>query len=355
MSALPPQIVVDLTQDLRAYWRERMRQHISDLYAGVRLSKLPEDLRTYEHLMWLDRPDTVIEIGTQYGGSALWFRDRLRVLQSYGLIGEPRVITLDVDQAAARSHLRQADAAYEESIHVLEDDVRDPAVATRVAQLIGARCFVVEDSAHEYDTTLAALTSFAGFVSPGGYFVVEDGSVDIETLRIAEDWPRGVLPAVRDWLQTAQGREFVVRRDLELYGITSHPNGFLQRVGKESSEPEEDAAVVPHPLETAAVGVDTLAERQLAEAVRRIADLEEDIQVRERANGVRIAELDRALREANGAAESARAAAQSAREEAQALGTRLADQHQVLADVFDSWSWRLTKPLRAAKRLLVRS
>ena len=58
-------------------------------------------------------------------------------------------------------------------------------------------CFVVEDSAHTYETTLAALGSFARFVPQGGFFVVEDGCVDIEEMRLAPDWPRGVLPAMR--------------------------------------------------------------------------------------------------------------------------------------------------------------
>jgi cephalosporin hydroxylase len=88
---------------------------------------------------------------------------------------------------------------------------------------------VVEDSAHTYDTTLSALTGFARFIAPGGYFVVEDGCVDIEEMRLSADWPRGVLPAVKEWLGTAEGRKFMVRRDLERYGLSCHPYGFLQR------------------------------------------------------------------------------------------------------------------------------
>jgi hypothetical protein len=38
-----------------------------------------------------------------------------------------------------------------------------------------------------------------------------------------------VLPAIAEWLQTPAGAEFTVREDLELYGITSHPGGYLQR------------------------------------------------------------------------------------------------------------------------------
>ncbi len=227
--ALPAPTRIDLDQGMRSYWLDRARQHTSDSYAGVPLSKFPEDLRVYEHLLWADRPDTVIEIGTHCGGSALWFRDRLRVLEAYGLVVDTRVVTIDLDAGPARHALGQADPAYAGTIHLVEGDVRQPELLEAVEPLVGGRCFVVEDSAHEYDTTRAALERFSPFVAPGGYFVVEDGCVDIEEMRLADDWPRGVLPALGDWLATEQGGDFRVRRDLELYGITCHPGGFLQR------------------------------------------------------------------------------------------------------------------------------
>jgi cephalosporin hydroxylase len=89
---------------------------------------------------------------------------------------------------------------------------------------------VVDDSAHTSETTRAVLEGFSGFVPLGGYLIVEDGVVDIEELRLVEGWPRGVLPALRDWLDTPQGSCFTQRRDLERYGVTCHPQGFLQRV-----------------------------------------------------------------------------------------------------------------------------
>ncbi len=229
---LPPSVSADIEHDsLRAYWIARARQHTDDSYAGVRLAKFPEDLRVYEHLLWLDAPDTVIEIGTLAGGSALWFRDRLRILRSYGRIErEPRVISVDVDQSRALEVVPAADARYAEEITFLEHDVCDPATVEKVAALVapGARCFVIEDSAHVYATTAAALEGFARFVPPGGFLIVEDGCVDVDCMRM-DGWPRGVLPAVEDWLATPEGDAFSVRRDLELYGISCHPRGFLQR------------------------------------------------------------------------------------------------------------------------------
>jgi cephalosporin hydroxylase len=232
----PPAVAVDLTgSELRSYWLDRVAQHTQDSYAGVTLCKFPEDLRAYEHLLWDSAADTVIELGTYYGASALWLRDRLRALQSYGRIARPpQVISIDVDQSLARGAVGAADPSFADEIELVEGDVTDPALPERVAGLLrpGARCMVIEDSAHRFETTWAALTGFSGFVPAGGYFVVEDGCVDVEEMRPpGEDWPRGVLPALERWLSTPEGAAFEVRRDLEVYGLTCHPRGFLQRRG----------------------------------------------------------------------------------------------------------------------------
>jgi cephalosporin hydroxylase len=229
---LPPTVHADLADTVRDYWMARVAQHEFDWYAGVRLLKFPEDLRAYEHLIWASHASVVIELGARFGGSALWFRDRLRTLQSYGLIEQPFVLSIDIDPDLARAGVLQADPS-SDGIEVIGGDVTDPELPDRVAELVpdGASCLVIEDSAHVYETTLAALQGFTRFVRPGGFFVVEDGCVDIDELRLKPDWPRGVLPALTDWLATEQGRDFVVREDLELYGLSCHPSGFLQRIG----------------------------------------------------------------------------------------------------------------------------
>jgi cephalosporin hydroxylase len=223
---------LDLDATVREYWLERVARHKRDSYAGIRLAKFPEDLRVYEHLIWASKPNVVIELGTLCGGSALWFRDRLRTLAGYAEIGRPLVISIDLRIDQAREELRDADAVYEETIILLEGDVTDPDLPRQVEALLpdGARCLVTEDSAHVFETTIGALRGFARFVPENGFLVVEDGAVDYEEMRLRPDWPRGVLPAVREWLRTPEGRTFRVRRDLEIYGITSHPEGFLQRI-----------------------------------------------------------------------------------------------------------------------------
>jgi cephalosporin hydroxylase len=228
---LPPPVTVDLHAPALDYFKRRVGQSMFDTYAGIPMLKFPEDLRTYEHLLWSESVEVVIELGAQEGGSALWFRDRLRVLASYGRIRAPRVISVDLDISKARAHLSEIDPGYENEIILLAGDFLDPALRARVRGHVpaGASCLVIDDSAHTYETTLGALRGFAPLVKPGGFFVVEDGCVDVEEMRIHPDWPRGVLPAIREWLSTPEGRCFRQRRDLELYGISCHPCGFLQR------------------------------------------------------------------------------------------------------------------------------
>ena len=214
-------------------WRARAEQHTQDTYVGVPISKFPEDLRVYEHLLWIAAPEVVIEVGSQFGGSALWFRDRLNALAAYGRITAPRVIAVDIDIDLVRETLGRHHPDALGQIDLLAGDVLDPDLPGEVANLVvpGEPCLVIEDSAHVYDTTHAALAGFAQFVPPGGFFVVEDGCVDVEEMRIDPTWPRGVLPAVDDWLAGEEGRDFKRRPDLELYGLTCHPGGYLQRVG----------------------------------------------------------------------------------------------------------------------------
>lgn len=233
---LPPVVKRRLHSTVQEYWLQRVAQHTQDWYANVPISKFPEDLRVYEHLLWVSQANVVIELGTQYGGSTLWFRDRLRTLVAYGRIRDPLVISVDLDTEVARQRMASVDSPFE-SICLISGDLLDPDLPAIVERHVppDSACMVVEDSAHIYETTTAALRGFARFVPVGGFFVVEDGCVDIDEMRLRSDWPRGVLPALQAWLSTTDGRCFRVRSDLELYGISCHPGGFLQRVGPAQS------------------------------------------------------------------------------------------------------------------------
>lgn len=245
---LPEPIERDLDEAVTDYWRRRLAAvgPSSDSWAGVPLLKLPEDLRVYQHLLWESRADTVVELGAKWGGSLLWFRDQLRTFAGYGrLERDPAVIGVDLITAPARIVLDRAEPTWREQIALIQGDISASDTISRVRSELrpGARCLVVEDAAHTAEVTRAALDAFADLVPSGGFYVVEDGHVDLP--RLHPDGPPvlaqlgittgGVQRAISEWLETPAGRAFSRRPDLELYGITSNPGGYLQRRAGPSS------------------------------------------------------------------------------------------------------------------------
>ncbi len=207
---LPPTVTVELDTPAAEYFKDRARQSVFDTYAGIPMMKFPEDLRTYEHILFSRRVEVVLELGVQHGASTLWFRDRLRTLATYGYIKHPRVIGVDIDLSLAEENLSQVDRRYSREVKLIAGDLLDAGIVELVHEQVprGASCLVIDDSAHTRESSLGALNGFADLVQPGGFFVVEDGSVDVEEMRIHPDWPRGVSAGDRRMALDARGQRF---------------------------------------------------------------------------------------------------------------------------------------------------
>ncbi|MFZ0041181.1 MAG: CmcI family methyltransferase, partial [Solirubrobacteraceae bacterium] len=218
---------------LAGLWRARIVQQFRDTYAGIPISKFPEDLRTYEQIIWERAPQVVIEVGVQHGGSTLWLRDRLSDLQRYRSGPAPQVVGVDVDLGHARRNFSDLPGEATAGIALIEGDIAQPSVVEEVLSAVprDAEVFVIEDAQHDAATTLAALRALAPLIRTNGYYMVEDTCVDYEPLRLAEEWPRGCGAAVAQWLaEDPLGRRFERRPDLQAYGLTCHPGGLLRRV-----------------------------------------------------------------------------------------------------------------------------
>lgn len=138
--------------------------HLQD-HRGVPVWKLAYDLDRYADVMVASRPDVVVECGTMWGGSALWFED-------HGV----DVITIDMEPGpiypAARARCERTTWISGSSIN--------PAIVARVAKLVaGRRVMVSLDSDHSSSHVMSEIELYGPLVSPGCYLVVEDGIFDL--------------------------------------------------------------------------------------------------------------------------------------------------------------------------------
>ena len=210
---------MDPDEAVSGYWRARASQSVHDTYRGLPLAKMPEDLRTYQHIIWDTSPEVIVELGTFAGGSALWFLDQLKALSTGD---SPQVITIDVDGVDI------VELGTPGITHIM-GDLRNPAMIALVKDMMraDARTMVVEDSAHTYGVTKAALEGYSEFVTPGCYFVVEDGIVEEQDV-CPPGWydPGSVKKAIDGFMD---GNEDFVQHSYAPYGLTMHHGGWLER------------------------------------------------------------------------------------------------------------------------------
>lgn len=186
-------------------------------YRGVSFLKSPFDVVIYLQLIDRQRPQTVLEIGTKHGGSALWFADMLSL---HGI--HPHIVSVDIAPQAK---------VVDPRITFLQGDALNlgQVLTPELLADLPRPFLVIEDSAHFYDTTLAVLEFFDRYLQPGDYLVVEDGIVaDLPGEQYAA-YQSGPNRAVKDFLQTRADR---YEMDATLcdhfgYNYTYNPNGYL--------------------------------------------------------------------------------------------------------------------------------
>ena len=183
-------------------------------WLGVPTWKLPSDMWVYQELLVETRPELIVETGTQYGGSALFYAS------VFDLLGAGEVVTIDIDTSqvheAVRAHPRMT---------VVEGSSTDPAVIAVASVRNGKRTMLILDSDHQQAHVAEELRTWSDLVSPGCYLVVEDTALGTQYL---PGWG-GSLAALEEWLP-------------------GHPEFQARsRAARSSSPPSTPAATCPLP------------------------------------------------------------------------------------------------------------
>jgi cephalosporin hydroxylase len=192
-------------------------------FHGVRIFKSPLDLWMVQQTFYEVQPDYVVETGTLYGASALYY---VQALHGLGLTAS-RVLTVDIadnTQAASQHPLWGW-------IQFFHGSSTDPRIVQEIARLTrGAKTVVTLDSDHSMKHVLAELRLYAPMVSPGSYIIVEDTHMDGAGTRGygSSDTP-GPLAAVEQFLREDLGKQFERDPTREMFIMTWNPGGWLKR------------------------------------------------------------------------------------------------------------------------------
>lgn len=182
-------------------------------YFGVPIHKNPNDAWIYQQLLVAMRPDVIIEIGTKYGGSALYFAHLC------DLLGQGRVISVDISHKLLRPEV-----GLHPRITLIQQDACEAHDRVQAMIAPGERVLVIEDSSHTYDNTLAVLRTYSHFTRPGDYLIVED-SICHHGLTVGPS--PGPYEAIEAFV--AENTDFEIDRDQEALLITWNPKGYLRR------------------------------------------------------------------------------------------------------------------------------
>ena len=172
------------------------------------------DAWAFQEIIYDTKPDIIIEIGNNTGGSTLFLAN---ILDS---LGTGRIIGIDIDHQKVRdlNHKRitwiTGDATSSEVLEMVKNQIKG-----------GEKVMVIEDSSHQFGTTLSILELYSSLVSIGCYFIVEDGICK-------EDFIQGPKPgpfeATYEFLKNHP--EFRIDKNREKFLFTYNPDGYLLKV-----------------------------------------------------------------------------------------------------------------------------
>jgi cephalosporin hydroxylase len=166
-------------------------------WRGVNVIKLPTDLVLYAQAILENTPDYIIETGTKFGGSALFFADMLE------LTGKGMVISIDYNPSRQPDHPR---------IHYITGRSTSTEVLEQVRCIVGDGGSVMGslDSNHTRRHVKRELYYYSPFITKGQYLVVEDCYASVSTKAgpgEAVDW---FLPRTKEFIHIDVTEQFIV-------------------------------------------------------------------------------------------------------------------------------------------------
>jgi cephalosporin hydroxylase len=207
-------------------------------WMGVPIWQLPDDLVRLQRVVFDVKPTWIVETGTKFGGSAIFFASLLAAMGRTAK--DPGgIVTVDIHQT---TEAKEVLATHPLAGFVKKTIVGDAAAAETVAairQALGADpggVLVILDDNHNADHVRREIAGYAPLVTLGSYLIVAD-TVFEELAGTPVGKPTDKYPDVAASNPRAAVTQFLAgtttfHRDLRYTepGVSNFPDGFLRRV-----------------------------------------------------------------------------------------------------------------------------
>jgi cephalosporin hydroxylase len=178
-------------------------------FLGILTLQNPTDVWIILEILFVVKPDLMIEAGTFHGGSAALWAVILEHINP-----DARVITIDIKDDREKRAI--ALPISQRRVDFMLGSSTDPDIVAEIGRRAkGKRVLVLLDSLHSKEHVAAELEAYAPMVSLGSYLIVQD------TLE-------GPAEAIHEFL--ARNESFVIDRARERYPDTNSGSGYLRRV-----------------------------------------------------------------------------------------------------------------------------
>ncbi len=211
-----PTSPVPIPEDLRSSFIEAVWRSLAwkrTTWLGRHIESAPTDLIAYQQAVASVRPDWIVETGTHDGARTLF------LASICDLLDHGQVVSIGEDLSEGLPlHPR---------ITYLDGVADDEATLTRVGNLVGpaSTTLVVLGSRVPAEATRRIFAAYAPLVSVGSYLIVTDTIVNGNP--VWTGFGPGPMEALKLLLQ--RHGEFFADPELERFGLTFNPGGFLKR------------------------------------------------------------------------------------------------------------------------------
>jgi cephalosporin hydroxylase len=188
------------------------------VYLGVPCNKSVSDMWNYQEILFDLTPSLIVEFGTRFGGSALFFSVTGRAINP-----SLKILTVDVRHDEVFPQV-----ITDSTITMQTSSSLDPAVYSRIRRMREVHpgpVFFILDSDHRKDHVLAELHALRSVVESGDYVVVEDGNINGNPVLPA--WGEGPYEAIAEYLKEFPKDYTADSTREKKFGFTFAPSGFL--------------------------------------------------------------------------------------------------------------------------------